>query len=51
MMSDITPSVELTGGPWYEGNEMDTAFIDGVLGACEAYVQKQVKPSWVKAPR
>ena len=28
MLSSITPSIELTGGPWYTDNELDMAMIE-----------------------
>jgi hypothetical protein len=31
MLASLTPSVELTGGPWYSDQDLDTVFIDMVL--------------------
>lgn len=41
MLSNLTPSVELTGGPWYSDGGLDQSFIDGLLGACLMHVKKQ----------
>jgi DNA-directed RNA polymerase III subunit RPC6 len=42
MLANVTPSVELTGGPWYSDGGLDQAFIDGLLGVCLNYVKKLV---------
>ncbi|KAJ9120648.1 hypothetical protein QFC22_002578 [Naganishia vaughanmartiniae] len=44
MLSNLTPSVELTGGPWYSDGGLDQSFIDGLLGACLMHVKKQTFP-------
>lgn len=45
MLANVTPSVELTGGPWYSDGGLDQAFIDGLLGVCLNYVKKLVSAS------
>ncbi|KAJ9105403.1 hypothetical protein QFC21_001773 [Naganishia friedmannii] len=48
MLANMTPSVELTGGPWYSDGGLDQQFIDGLLGICLIHVTRQasslVKP-------
>ncbi|KAJ9112369.1 hypothetical protein QFC19_000789 [Naganishia cerealis] len=44
MLSNLTPSVELTGGPWYSDGGLDQAFIDTLLTICLTYVKKQTFP-------
>jgi hypothetical protein len=43
MLTDIMPSVELTGGPWYDGNDLDEEFIKEISNACEALVIAKVR--------
>ena len=40
MLANLTPSVELTGGPWYSDGGLDQAFIDGLLKVCLNHVKK-----------
>jgi DNA-directed RNA polymerase III subunit RPC6 len=42
MMAHLEPSVELTGGPWYTDNELDTEFIKLLCSACLRYVRERV---------
>lgn len=42
MMSHLDPSVELTGGPWYSENELDTEFINALTGAILRFIQDKV---------
>lgn len=34
MLDGVTPSVTLTGGPWYTDNELDIQFIRHLTEAC-----------------
>ena len=34
MLEGLEPSIQLTGGPWYTDNELDTEFIDTLKKAC-----------------
>lgn len=47
MLANVTPSVELTGGPWYSDGGLDQAFIDGLLSVCLNYVKKLVSASYL----
>jgi DNA-directed RNA polymerase III subunit RPC6 len=42
MLSELEPSVELTGGPWYTDNELDTEFIKNLSAAILHYIKDQV---------
>ena len=48
MLYDLTPSIELSGGPWYTDNELDTGFIHELSMACLRYIQSR---SWSKDGR
>lgn len=48
MLYDLTPSIELSGGPWYTDNELDTGFIHELSMACLRYIQSK---SWPKDGR
>ncbi|KAG1737459.1 RNA polymerase Rpc34 subunit-domain-containing protein, partial [Suillus paluster] len=39
MLAHLEPSVELTGGPWYTDNELDTEFIKLLSTACLHYIR------------
>jgi DNA-directed RNA polymerase III subunit RPC6 len=43
MMADLEPSVEVTGGPWYTDNELDTEFIKMLKTACLQYIRDRVR--------
>jgi DNA-directed RNA polymerase III subunit RPC6 len=45
MLAQLTPSVEMTGGPWYTDNELDTEFIKLLSESCAHYIREQVLPS------
>ncbi|KAJ1961938.1 34-kDa subunit of RNA polymerase III (C), partial [Dimargaris xerosporica] len=38
MLFDLTPSVELTGGPWYTDQELDVDFIDTLATQCYKFI-------------
>ena len=42
MLAHLDPSVELTGGPWYTDNELDTEFIKLLCNACLRLIQDKV---------
>ena len=43
MLAHLEPSVELTGGPWYTDNELDTEFIKLLSTACLHYIRDCVR--------
>ena len=43
MMAHLEPSVELTGGPWYTDNELDTDFIRLLCSACLRFIRDRVR--------
>jgi DNA-directed RNA polymerase III subunit RPC6 len=43
MLASLTPSVELTGGPWYSDQDLDTVFIDMVLKVAKKYLINEVR--------
>ncbi|KAJ1882558.1 Histidine biosynthesis bifunctional protein hisB [Coemansia sp. RSA 486] len=38
MLIDVTPSSDITGGPWYTDQEMDTDFIDQLANQCYQFI-------------
>ncbi len=38
MHNNLQPSVELSGGPWYTDNELDTAFINQLCNVLHKYI-------------
>lgn len=42
MLEGITPSIELTGGPWYTDNDLDTEFIERISLLCHKFVKELV---------
>ncbi|KAJ2723058.1 34-kDa subunit of RNA polymerase III (C) [Coemansia sp. Benny D115] len=45
MLIEITPSSDITGGPWYTDQEMDTDFIDQLARQCYQYIYANSFPS------
>ena len=43
MLSTINPSVELTGGPWFTDNELDTEFVDALKACARKYLLDHVR--------
>src|ERR1700730_11843943 len=43
MLSHLDPSIELTGGPWYTDNELDTEFIRNIYDIILHYVREHVR--------
>ena len=39
MLAGLTPSVEITGGPWFTDNELDVEFVD-MLKLCATKLLK-----------
>ncbi|KZT22961.1 hypothetical protein NEOLEDRAFT_1137326 [Neolentinus lepideus HHB14362 ss-1] len=44
MLAHLEPSVELTGGPWYTDNELDTEFIKLLCSACLRFIRDRTFP-------
>ncbi|KIM92356.1 hypothetical protein PILCRDRAFT_810404 [Piloderma croceum F 1598] len=44
MLFHLQPSVEITGGPWYTDNELDTEFIKLLSSACLHYIRDRSFP-------
>lgn len=38
MLANLEPSVEITGGPWFNENELDTEFIEELCKVCLRYI-------------
>lgn len=43
MLYHLQPSEEMTGGPWYTDNELDTEFIKLLCSACMRFVRDRVR--------
>jgi DNA-directed RNA polymerase III subunit RPC6 len=50
MLFHLDPSVEMTGGPWYTDNELDTEFIKLLSRACLQFVKDRVRRSHIFLP-
>ncbi|KAL1939461.1 hypothetical protein VTO73DRAFT_10017 [Trametes versicolor] len=44
MLAHLEPSVEMTGGPWYTDNELDTEFIKLLCSACLRFIRDKSAP-------
>ena len=42
MLFHLEPSVEMTGGPWYTDNELDTEFIKLLCSASLRFIRDRV---------
>lgn len=42
MLASVTPSLDVTGGPWYAGNELDTEFIGALQSLAKQYIRNKV---------
>lgn len=42
MLEELQPSIELSGGPWYTDNELDTEFIGYLLRGIRKCLQERV---------
>lgn len=45
MLSDLTPAIDVTGGPWFTDSELDSEFIAALLQAVDQFVKSR---SWPK---
>jgi len=43
MLAGIQPSVELTGGPWFTDNELDTELVDMLKRVVHKYLTDKVR--------
>ena len=44
MLYDLEPSTEITGGPWFSDNELDSEFIEGLMKACLKFIYSRSFP-------
>ncbi|KAK6539242.1 34-kDa subunit of RNA polymerase III (C) [Orbilia ellipsospora] len=44
MLADLTPTIEVTGGPWFTDAELDADFINALLVAVERFVASRSFP-------
>ena len=42
MLYDVVPSTEVTGGPWFSDNELDSEFIEALSKAIYKFVASKV---------
>lgn len=42
MLAKLEPSVDLTGGPWFSENELDSEFIEEMCKICYRYILSKV---------
>lgn len=42
MLANITPAADMSGGPWYTDNELDTVFIEQLCGALHRHIAQVV---------
>ena len=47
MLYELEPSVEVTGGPWFTENELDTGFIETLTGQTWRFIQAKSFPRHV----
>lgn len=45
MLMEVEPSLEITGGPWFTENELDSQFIEGIAKACYKFIASRSFPS------
>ena len=45
MLAGLTPSLELSGGPWYTDNEMDTVFINQLCTFLHRFITSKTWPA------
>ncbi|KAJ7904298.1 RNA polymerase Rpc34 subunit-domain-containing protein [Mycena olivaceomarginata] len=51
MLENVEPSISLTGGPWYNESELDTAFIEDISKACLKFIRDVSFPKQRKEVR
>ncbi|KAK9899418.1 hypothetical protein P389DRAFT_194416 [Cystobasidium minutum MCA 4210] len=44
MLASVTPSLDVTGGPWYAGNDLDVEFINTLQTLAKQYIRKKSFP-------
>jgi DNA-directed RNA polymerase III subunit RPC6 len=44
MLMELTPSEEVTGGPWFTDQELDVDFVEQLTQACYKYILMKVSP-------
>ncbi|KAG0201882.1 34-kDa subunit of RNA polymerase III (C) [Mortierella sp. GBA30] len=44
MLMELTPSVEVTGGPWFTDQELDVEFVESLTVACYKYISLKSFP-------
>lgn len=44
MLYDLTPSIEVSGGPWFTDSELDLEFVTMLSNAIERYIGSKSKP-------
>lgn len=44
MLYDLTPSIEVSGGPWFTDSELDVEFVQSLSNAIERYLKRKSKP-------
>lgn len=42
MLMELTPSVEVTGGPWFTDQELDVDFVEQLTNQCYKYILMKV---------
>lgn len=43
MLMELTPSVEVTGGPWFTDQELDVDFVEQLTNQCYKYILMKVR--------
>ena len=43
ILANLQPSVEVSGGPWYNNSEFETEFVQTLCNACLNFIQKRVR--------
>ncbi|KAJ1301011.1 hypothetical protein OPQ81_003434 [Rhizoctonia solani] len=44
ILANLQPSIEVSGGPWYNNSEFETEFVQTLCNACLNFIQKQSYP-------
>ncbi|PWN46247.1 hypothetical protein IE81DRAFT_1337 [Ceraceosorus guamensis] len=44
MLANLTPAADMSGGPWYTDNELDTVFIEQLCGALHRHIAQVTWP-------
>ena len=51
MLAELEPAVELTGGPWFTDNSLDTDLIDSIAEVCLRFIQNKASFPFCFAPQ